>query len=154
MGHNNEIGKDNQLLWYIPSDLKHFKQTTKDKTVVMGRKTYESIGKPLADRTNLVLSRVANDNILGCFQIDNIQDVLNYHTDYSQDIYIIGGQSVYEQFLPYADELIITHVDAEYNDADSFFPDIDYGEWEAEVKKENYEIEPYYTIIRYKRVYK
>jgi dihydrofolate reductase len=148
MGQNNEIGRDNQLLWNIPSDLKHFKRTTIGKTVVMGRKTYESIGKSLPNRENIVLSRKLNPNIKGCFQISNINDVFGYN----EDIFVIGGQQVYELFLPYIEQLYITHVDEEFEDADTYFPSIDYSEWQETVIENNYEVKPYYTIVRYDRI--
>lgn len=148
MGHNNEIGMNNDLLWHITSDLKHFKNTTTEKTVVMGRKTYESIGKPLPNRKNIVLTSKLNPNIKGCYQTHSVSDILTLQ----DDVFVIGGGKVYEQFLPYADQLIITHVDSEYPNADTFFPHINYDDWDAEeILESEYDNEPNYTIIRYSR---
>lgn len=147
MDLNNAIGKDNKLLWHIPSDLKHFKKTTTGKTVVMGRKTFDSIGKPLSNRTNIVLTREIQKDIKGCYQATDLSDILTLEGD----IFVIGGQQIYELFLPFADQLLITHVHDENNEADVFFPEISYDEWESEEIENNYDIEPYYAIIRYKR---
>lgn len=144
IGHNNELGVDNKLLWNIPNDLKHFKKLTTGNTVVMGRKTYESIGKPLPNRKNIVLTR-NNKGIAGCYVVNSVNDVLNL----KEDVFVIGGQQIYELFLPYADTLVITHVDNEYPNADTFFPSIDCDLYNQEIIENNYDIEPYYCIIKY-----
>ena len=148
VGYNNEIGKDNKLLWDIPEDLKHFRETTTGKTVVMGRKTFESIGKPLPNRKNIVLTRNINPNIKGCYQTSNINDILKLE----EDVFIIGGSQIYELFMPYADELIVTHVAEVFDDADSFFPEVNTKEWDAiEVMGLDVKNLPNYLIMRYKR---
>jgi dihydrofolate reductase len=147
IGMNNEIGKDNQLLWKIPEDLKHFKKTTTGKTIVMGRKTYESIGKPLPNRKNIVLSRSINSDIKGCYQTNDINDILKL----KDDVFIIGGQQIYELFMPYADELIVTSIAESCHDADSYFPNIDSSKWQVyELVNHNLESLPYFSIMRYR----
>lgn len=128
---NNGIGHKNQLLFNIPEDLRFFREITTDSIVVMGRNTYESIGKPLKNRINIVLSRsytsvekfeLALTGVIVMEDLRELKKILNTY-DVGKDIYIIGGQSIYEQFIESADQLIITHVD-KTKEADSFFPAI------------------------------
>lgn len=121
----NGIGKDNKLMWNIKEDLQHFKDTTTGKTVVMGRNTFNSIGRPLPNRNNIILSNKKEQiKCINCKIVNSIEEVLTE----KEDLYIIGGQSIYEQFMPYADELIVTHVNGKYG-ADTFFPHIDLNAW-------------------------
>ncbi|HAN09919.1 MAG TPA: dihydrofolate reductase [Clostridiales bacterium] len=150
---HNGIGKDNKLLVYIKEDLQYFKNITKGNIVVMGRKTYESLPqKPLKDRENIVLTR---ENILfeSAKVFSNIDEVLELNKSIKdKDIFICGGQSVYEQFMAYADKLYITHIFHEF-DADTFFPDIG-DEWEiesVEATKESIDNEYSYIWVVYKR---
>ena len=122
---NLAIGKDNTLVWRQSEDLKRFKRLTSGKTVVMGRKTYESIGKPLPNRRNIVLSR-QNINIEGVEIIDSF-DSLNK----DEDIFIIGGGEIYKNFIIFADRLYVTEIDCEI-EADTWFPKIDLNIWEIE----------------------
>lgn len=117
-GSNNEIGYNNQLLWSLPTDLKRFKEITTGHTVVMGRKTFQSIGRPLPNRENIVLSK-GNFKAEGVKVIDSIEPILKWATD--REIYIIGGETIYKAFLPYADRLFITMVEG-YFKADAYFP--------------------------------
>ena len=117
IGKNREIGKDNKLLWHLPEDLKHFKNLTKNSTVIMGYNTYLSIGRPLPNRKNIVLcDKVLN--IDGVEVYNNLEKCLNENND----AYIIGGQNIYEQTLKYVTELNISYIDKEFKDADTFFP--------------------------------
>ena len=121
IGKNNEIGKDNQLLWDLPEEMKVFIRHTKGKTVLMGRKTFESIGsKPLPKRTNIVISRTMTATE-GVVVYSNIQDALDAHPG----VVVMGGEQIYRDCLPFADELIISHVNMSFPDADTYFPDID-----------------------------
>lgn len=117
-GLNREIGLNNELLWKLPVDMKHFKETTTGKTVVMGRNTFNSIGKPLPNRQNIVLS--AKGPIEGVTVLDSIESILSMAKD--REIFIIGGEQVYKAFLPYADRLLITLVEGNFT-ADTYFPD-------------------------------
>ena len=116
VGKNLELGKDNKLVWHIPEDLKYFKEITTGKTVVMGRKTYESIGKALPNRNNIVLSR-NNIRLDDVTVINNYKEVLNI----SDNVFIIGGASIYKLFLPYADNIYLTEIE-DTSECDSYFP--------------------------------
>ncbi len=123
IGKNNELGKDNTLLWSMPADMKHFKETTTGHTVIMGRKTFESIGKPLPNRKNIVITR---DKTYLCDGVDvaHSPEEAIKKTGNEEEIFVIGGAEIYKQIMPIADKLYITHVDAEDKDADAFFPEI------------------------------
>ena len=133
MSQNRGIGKDNQLLWHLPNDLKRFKEITMGKPVVMGRKTFESIiaslGKPLPGRDNLVLTSKPEFNDCLCF--NNIDKLLVYVNDnyHNKEIMIIGGAEIYKQFLAFANKIYLTVVDTVL-DADVFFPEIDLNIWQ------------------------
>lgn len=119
VGKNLEIGKDNKLLWNIPEDLKHFKNLTTGKTIIMGKNTYHSIGRPLPNRKNIVLT---DDDSL-----DNVEGIVVYKdikkcVDENSDAFVIGGASIYAQMIKYCDELHVSHVDMEFLDADTYFP--------------------------------
>ena len=122
---NLAIGKDNKLCWRQSADLKRFKQLTTGKTVVMGRKTYESIGKPLPNRNNIVLTR-SNIEIENCKVVNSIDDVLKI----KDDVFIIGGGEIYKQFLHLSNKLYVTKIDAEI-EADAYFPEFD-SDWRIE----------------------
>lgn len=124
IGKNNELGKNNDLLWNLPADMKHFKETTSLHTVIMGRKTFESIGKPLPNRRNVVITRDANYKREGIEVVHSFSDALDLFPDKNEEIFVIGGAEIYKQTMPIADKLYITHVNAEDKDADAFFPEI------------------------------
>ena len=128
MGLKNEIGADNQLLWHLPKDLKHFKELTSGHPVIMGRKTYESIGRPLPNRTNIVISRRKDWFEEGILIVGSVKEALKFAKKIDEDIFIIGGGNIYEQTISLADRLEITQVKAELN-ADVFFPAIDEKIW-------------------------
>ncbi|MFD1425414.1 dihydrofolate reductase [Kroppenstedtia sanguinis] len=111
------IGRNGQMPWHLPNDLKHFKETTTGHTVVMGRKTYESIGKPLPRRRNVILTENPH------FRAPAGVEVIHHPQEVTQlgDLFIIGGAQLYEQFLPLADRLYITQIDLE-TEGDTFFP--------------------------------
>lgn len=120
LGRNRAIGRDGELLWKIPSDMTHFKNITMGHTLIIGRKTHESIGRPLPGRTNIVLSRKAEYKASGCIICHSLEDALNKAGE--DEVFIIGGSEVYEQALPLAEKLYLTVVDDE-PEADTFFPD-------------------------------
>ena len=128
MGKNREIGADNQLLWHLPKDLKHFKELTSGHPIIMGRKTYESIGKPLPNRTNIVISRKNDWFEEGILIVGSIKEALKFAKKIDENVFIIGGGTVYEQTIDLADQLEVTLVDAELK-ADTFFPKIDEKKW-------------------------
>jgi dihydrofolate reductase len=129
------IGKDNKLLWHISEDLKRFKKLTMGKTVIMGRKTWESLPrKPLPGRKNIVITDVPGEHIEDALTVYSIEDALD-KCEKDEEIYIIGGGSVYRQFMPLARRLYITHIHKK-KPADTFFPEIDPLVWRAAYKKE------------------
>ena len=128
MGKNREIGVDNQLLWHLPNDLKHFKEITSGHPIIMGRKTYESIGKPLPNRTNIVVSRKKDWFEEGILIVGSLKEALKFAKKIDENVFILGGGNIYEQTIDLVDKLEVTLVDAELN-ADTFFPKIDEKIW-------------------------
>jgi dihydrofolate reductase len=133
MSHNRAIGNDNKLLWHLPNDLQHFKKITMGKPIVMGRKTFESIGKPLPGRENIILSNSVHlSSLFNLSELYNPQDLkvftdinklLNYFT-VDTEVMVIGGGQIYKQFLDKANKIYLTLVDA-VCDADVYFPELD-----------------------------
>ena len=133
VGKNNEIGKDNKLLWGLPEDMKNFQKLTNGKTVIMGRKTYESIGRLLPNRLNVVVSSTMEDpNIKNLVIFRSLEDVYFHYQRYAGEIFVIGGSPIYEYFKDKCDKLYITDVDDTYEGADSFFPEIDMSNYNVE----------------------
>ena len=129
--NNNGIGLDNDLVIPSKADMKFFRETTTGNVVVMGRKTMDSIGRPLPNRTNIVVSRNKDYNVGdgGFFCADSVESVLEITDNiHGKDIYIIGGKSIYEMFMPIADVLLVTHHDTEV-EHDTKFPSIDESHW-------------------------
>ncbi|MCF6171784.1 MAG: dihydrofolate reductase [Bacteroidales bacterium] len=125
---NHAIGKDNDLLWHISKDLQRFKRLTEGHTIVMGKKTYFSLPRrPLPKRTNMVITDVPGEQIDDCLMAYSIDDAIG-KMENSQENFIIGGGSIYKQFMPYADKLYITRVHKDFQ-GDVFFPEIDPVIW-------------------------
>jgi len=153
IAENNAIGKDNKLLWHISNDLKRFRKITTGHTVIMGKRTFESLpGGPLPDRRNIVISDDKNDKFNGCIMAYSIDDALNKCDD-GKENFIIGGGTIYSQFLKYATKLYITRVHKSF-DADTYFPELNYDKW-IEIEKEDYPPDKNnsfsYSFITYKR---
>lgn len=129
IGNKNVLGKNNQLLWKLPKDLKHFKTLTENHPVVMGRKTYESIGKPLPNRTNIVVSRKENWFQEGILIVSTLKEALKFAKKINEDFFVIGGGEIYKQTMDAAEKLEITKVEGDF-DADTFFPKIDPKIWQ------------------------
>jgi dihydrofolate reductase len=148
------IGRNNELLWHIPEDLKRFKKLTMGQCIIMGKKTWESLPrKPLPGRTNIVITDIPGEKIEGSITAYSIEDALGKCVK-GEEIFIIGGGSIYRQFMPLADRLYITHIHKK-SEADIFFPKIEESEWEPVEKEEHNEelpgIPPYsYVIYRRK----
>lgn len=136
---NWAIGKDNQLLWHISEDLKFFKRTTLGCPVVMGRRTFESIGRPLPKRTNIVVS-IGFDAPEGVLVASSLEQALELAGGGSceSDVFVIGGGQIYAQSMDLAQKLYITHVHTVIEDADAFFPAIDPQVWQVESRSELY----------------
>lgn len=130
IGKHNELGMDNRLIWKLPNDLRFFKEMTMGKYVVMGRKTFESLPKALMGRTMVVISSRNLDNYCDVICFHDILDALIAFEN--EDIFIIGGQSIYEQAIDFADTMYLTEVDAEEYNADAYFPIFNPKEWRVE----------------------
>ena len=129
IAENNAIGKDNKLLWHISDDMKYFKEVTLGNPVIMGKKTYESLPvKPLPQRLNIVISDKETDYCEGCSMAYSIEEAVK-RSNPKKENFVIGGGSIYKQFLPIAQKLYITRVHKTF-DADIFFPEINMDEWE------------------------
>ncbi|WP_259067411.1 dihydrofolate reductase [Mucilaginibacter sp. X4EP1] len=152
ISENHVIGKDNKLLWYLPNDLKHFKNITTGHTVIMGRKTYDSVGKPLPKRRNIIITR-QNITIEGCEVVSSIEAALALCAD-EEEVFIVGGAEIYKQSLHLTDRIYLTIVHKEF-EGDSFFPEIVKNEWE-EVYREDYQPDEKnslpYSFITYERL--
>lgn len=148
---NNVIGKDNKLLWYIPEDLKHFKRLTDEYTLIMGRKTFESLPGILPDRHHIVITRDTK------YKVDDervtvVNSVIEAITAYKNrvgEVFVIGGGEIYKEFMPYVNRLYVTEVHKKFN-GDAYFPVIDNAIW-REIKRENYEGEIPYSFVVYER---
>jgi dihydrofolate reductase len=129
MSENRVIGDDNQLPWHLPADLKHFKNLTSGHPILMGRKTYESIGRPLPNRTNIIISRNTDFEAQGCTVVKDIDEAIACaKKQNSEEIFIIGGAEVYKQLLPAIDRIYLTIVHEDF-EGDAFFPELDMKEW-------------------------
>lgn len=153
MSENGAIGKDNRMLWHLPAELAHFKRTTLNKTIVMGRKTYESVGRPLPKRRNVILTSQKQLEIEGCEIVHSVEETVQKYSD--GELMITGGGEIYKLFLPIADTLYVTKVDVKITNADAFFPEIDENVFQlisSETVKKDEKNEFDFTICIYKRV--
>ena len=132
MDKNRLIGQGNRLPWRLPADMKHFRRHTLSKPVLMGRKTFESIGKPLPKRTNIILTRDRDYQAVGCVVTHSIAEALDTASS-CEEIMVIGGASIYELFLPRADRLYLTRIHGCF-EGDVYFPAFDIADWQ-EVKR-------------------
>lgn len=155
---NLVVGIDNKLPWHLPEDLKYFKRITTGKAIVMGRKTYESIGRPLPNRTNIVISRNPDFKADGVVVVPSIEAAIEHAENVNlingeDEVMIIGGATIYEAALPQADRLYLTHVHAKV-EGDAYFPKVDFTQFE-EKGREDYqasETNPYdYSFVVYDR---
>jgi dihydrofolate reductase len=153
MAENRVIGRDNRLPWRLPADLRHFKQVTVGKPVLMGRKTHESIGRALPERTNIVVTRDRSYMAPGCVVVHSIERALKAAEGYEEAM-VIGGTDFYRQLLPKADRIYLTLVHAEF-EGDALFPEINQGVW-REVERTDCapdEKNPWpYSFIRLERI--
>lgn len=133
MGKNKVIGKNNSLPWHLPADMKRFRELTRNKPIIMGRKTYESIGRPLPDRKNIIITKDKSYRAEGCIIAHSINEALS-SAEGADEVMIIGGANVYRQFLPIADKIYLTIIGKDF-EGDAYFPQ--YGNEWREVKKED-----------------
>jgi len=139
MDKNRVIGKNNQLPWHISDELKNFKKFTTGNTILMGRKTFESIGRPLPNRNNVVISTSLQPTE-GIDVCKNIEEGITKAKSYGKDIFIIGGAQIYKQMLPLVEKMYISYIKKEY-DGDVFFPEFDENEWQIESRQDFPEFE-------------
>lgn len=147
IGKNRELGKDNKLLWHIPADMERFKKLTTGQVVIMGRKTYESLPekfRPLPNRINIVVTKNQDFTPVGCAVCHSIEEALERSKikdqrskKSSNEVFIIGGASIYQQGIKYCDKLYLTLVGKDYPEADAFFPD--YSQFKTVLSEENHE---------------
>ena len=150
VGKNNELGKNNQLIWHIPGDMKFFKEHTINKPIVMGMNTLKSLPKLLPYRKHIVLTHQEIDLDPQIVVVHNMEDLLTYIEKLNQEVMVIGGSQVYRQMIPYANRMLLTRIEESDQDADAFFPNFDQEEWQEELLSENQ-----YENIKYKHlVYK
>jgi dihydrofolate reductase len=151
---NYAIGKSNNLPWHLPADLKHFRQLTTGHAVVMGKRTFESLPKgPLPNRRNIVLTSVMSEGVnLGYFEADSLEDAV-FLCEHEEQIFIIGGATVYKQCLEKVDSMYITWVHSDFS-GDTYFPEVDFDKWE-EISREDFDaddINKYpYSFVEYRK---
>ena len=154
IGNNNELGKGNDLIWYLPADLKRFKKRTTGHPIIMGRNTFESLGKPLPNRRTIIITRNTSYQKEGCEVVHSLEDAIELIAS-QEDAFIIGGAQIYKEAMEknVVDQLDITKVHQDF-DADVFFPAIDSMVWE-EVSRENFSPDEKnlftYSFINYKK---
>ena len=150
IGKNNELGKNNKLIWSIKEDLKFFKDTTMGHPIIMGSKTFYSLPKVLPGRTNIVISSKNNypDEVV---VYNKIEDLLNDYNNSSEELFIIGGGSIYSKFIDLCDKLYLTEIDSECNDADTYFPNFDKNDYERIELSNGIDNDIAYKHVLYKR---
>ena len=140
MAANRVIGLDNKMPWHLSADLKKFKAITMGSPIVMGRKTYESIGKPLPGRSNIIISRNLDYQQTDCLVFNDIKTAIEASSKDAEEIFIIGGAELYKATLPHADNLYLTLINQDF-DGDTFFPEIDFKVW-TEASREDISDDP------------
>ncbi|WP_333599796.1 dihydrofolate reductase [Flavobacterium sp.] len=128
VAENNALGKDNQLLWHLPEDFKRFKKLTTGHYIIMGRKTFESFPKPLPNRTHVIITRQQDYAPADCIVVNSLQEAITV-CPMDEEVFVIGGGEIYKQSIEMADKIDITKVHHSF-DADTFFPEIDLGQWQ------------------------
>lgn len=160
VAQNRALGKNNQLLWHLPNDLQFFKRTTLNHPIIMGRKTYESIGRPLPKRLNIVISRQLGLTIDGCVVVPSLHAAValagqmeHQPTDVHPEIFVIGGGEIYAAALPLAQRLVLTEVKKSF-EADAFFPETDPAEWREVSREHNHDEQSGldYDFVDYRRI--
>ena len=149
VGKNRELGKNNGLIWHFKEDMKFFKETTMGHTVVMGLNTYKSLPGDLPGRHIVVISY---DKVDGVDTVNGIEPIIEKYKDSKEEIFICGGASIYKQFLPYADKLYLTEIDAEDDEADTFFPEFDKSKWNKKLLDENNQKGIGFKMYLYERI--
>jgi dihydrofolate reductase len=128
VAENNALGKDNQLLWHLPDDFKHFKELTSGHYIILGRKTFESFPKPLPNRTHVIITRNKDYKAEGCIIVNSIEQAIEA-TPANEDVFIIGGAEIYQQSMNSSTKIELTRVHQNF-EADAFFPELNENDWE------------------------
>lgn len=151
IGQNRELGKNNDLIWHLPSDLKFFKEQTKGHTIVMGRKTFDSLPGLLPNRHHIVISR-SNPKIAEEVELfSSVEAFLDAYKNVNEEIFVIGGAQIYSAMLPYADRLLLTEIEKDY-DADAFFPEFNKENYTRKEIAEVFEKDTHYKHVEYVRI--
>ena len=153
MDNNHVIGNNNQLPWHLPEDLKFFKRTTMGHPIAMGRKTWDSIGRPLPGRENIVITRNPEFLCEGCTVLNSVEALLEFSQQNADEIFVIGGAEIFKLILPYADKLYLTRIYDEFK-GDTFFPELNMEEWSLLSREQGIKDEknPYdYEFMIYER---
>lgn len=133
IGQNKELGEDNNLIWHIKEDMNFFRNTTMNHPIVMGRKTFLSLPKLLPNRTHIILSRTNANISSDVITLKSIDEFMDLSKNIDTDFYVIGGGSIYKEFLPFATKMILTEIEATHPQADTYFPDFNKEEWNQEI---------------------
>lgn len=151
---NNIIGNNNELIWHLPDDLKRFKALTSGHPIIMGRKTFESIGRALPNRTNIVITRNSDWNFDGILVVNSLEEAIEKSKEIDENIFIIGGGNIYEQAMEISDALEVTEVHHEF-EGDAYFPEIDAKTWKEVFREKFPKDEKHiyeYSFVRYERI--
>lgn len=150
IGKNNGLGKDNKLLWHLPNDLKFFKETTLNSYVIMGYNTYISLPKKLLNRKYIILTHRNLDVSSSILVFNSKEDILKYVEKIDKEVFVIGGASIYHQFIDDVDKMYLTLVD-DSREADTYFPNFNKNDWEEYIIDKNCDNEINYKHVLYKR---
>ncbi|MFC8152157.1 dihydrofolate reductase [Bacillus paralicheniformis] len=153
MDRNRLIGKDNDLPWHLPQDLKYFKEVTKGHAVIMGRKTFESIGRPLPHRENIIVTSNKELDIPNCQVMHSAEEAVRFAKNKNEECFVIGGSTLYAEILPFADKLYVTKIDENF-EGDRYFPEFSEAEWEIVSRRKGLKDDknPYdYEFLVYQR---
>jgi dihydrofolate reductase len=128
MDKNQLIGNQGAIPWKLPADLQHFKQITMGSPIIMGRKTFESLARPLPGRTNIIMTKNKNYSADGCLIVHSAAEIFKKFLNKEEEAFIIGGEEIYKTFLPYSNKLYLTMIDNEFS-GDTYFPEINWQNW-------------------------
>lgn len=150
VGRNFELGKNNDLIWHFKQDMKFFKETTLGHTVIMGRKTFESLPKALPNRLNVVITSDSSYSAENIVVVSSVEQALKYCDN--EEAFVIGGGMIYKEFLPFADKLYLTEIEDSLENADTYFPSFDKNEYKRTVVKSNDENGIAFSHIIYEKI--
>jgi dihydrofolate reductase len=153
LSENRVIGKDNQLPWHLPDDFAYFKRTTLGHPIIMGRKSFKSLGKPLPKRTNIVVTRQEDYRPKGCVVVHSVEEALQVAKAEDEEVYVIGGAEIVKKAFPLVDTMLLTEVHAEV-EGDTYFPEYNKSEWEEKSREYHPTDERHqyaFSFVRYDR---